>query len=239
MAGKSTYLRQNAILAVLAQAGSFVPASSFRLGIIDRLFSRVGASDDLARGRSTFMVEMVETAAILHQATERSLVILDEVGRGTATFDGLSIAWAALEHLHTQSRCRGLFATHYHELTRLAEELPRLHPVAMAVREWRGQVGFLHEVKPGAADRSYGVAVARLAGLPESVVKRAGQLLKLLEDQSPAGGLVADLPLFGAAPPDLKPRDELRAQLETLDPDDMTPREAHEALCRLKEMLDG
>jgi DNA mismatch repair protein MutS len=238
MAGKSTYLRQNALLTILAQAGSFVAARRFRLGVVDRLFSRVGASDDLASGRSTFMVEMVETAAILNQATARSLVVLDEVGRGTATFDGLSIAWAALEHLHTDIRCRGLFATHYHELTKLAEELPRLHPVAMAVREWRGQVVFLHEVKPGAADRSYGVAVARLAGLPDRVVKRAGQLLKLLEDQSPAGGLVADLPLFGAVPQDKPPQtDEVRTMLEDLEPDEMSPREAHEALCRLKDML--
>ena len=236
MAGKSTYLRQNAVIAVLAQAGSFVPAQRAEIGIIDRLFSRVGASDDLARGRSTFMVEMVETAAILHQATERSLVILDEVGRGTATYDGLSIAWACLEHLHSTSRCRGLFATHYHELTRLASELPRLHTVAMAVREWRGQVVFLHEVKPGAADRSYGVAVARLAGLPEPVVTRAQQLLALLEAQAPVGGLVADLPLFSApAPEPGADKDSgLEAALAELDPDDLSPREAHEALCRLK-----
>ncbi|GGY53368.1 DNA mismatch repair protein MutS [Parvularcula lutaonensis] len=238
MAGKSTYLRQNALIAVLAQAGSFVPALRAKIGIVDRLFSRVGASDDLARGRSTFMVEMVETAAILHQATERSLVILDEVGRGTATYDGLSIAWATLEHLHTECRCRGLFATHYHELTRLAEELPRLTSVAMTVREWRGKVVFLHEVRPGAADRSYGVAVARLAGLPEGVVARAQQLLSLLEAQAPVGGLVADLPLFAAAPQaDEEATDPLRDTLAALDPDGMSPREAHEALCRLKDML--
>ncbi|NNU16964.1 DNA mismatch repair protein MutS [Parvularcula sp. ZS-1/3] len=240
MAGKSTYLRQNALVAILAQAGSFVPAERAHIGVVDRLFSRVGASDDLARGRSTFMVEMVETAAILHQATERSLVILDEVGRGTATYDGLSIAWAALEHLHTECRCRGLFATHYHELTRLAEELPRLSSVSMAVREWRGKVVFLHEVRPGGADRSYGVAVARLAGLPEGVVARAQQVLSLLEAQAPVGGLVADLPLFAApqAVPEQKPEaDQLREALTALDPDDMSPREAHEALCKLKDLL--
>jgi len=240
MAGKSTYLRQNALIAVMAQAGCFVPAERARLGVVDRLFSRVGASDDLARGRSTFMVEMVETAAILNQATDRSLVILDEVGRGTATYDGLSIAWATLEHLHTESRCRGLFATHYHELTRLAEELPRLSSVAMAVREWRGNVVFLHEVKPGAADRSYGVAVARLAGLPEAVVDRAQGLLKLLEEQAPVGGLVADLPLFSSAPAASEPAAQgspVEAMLAELDPDDMSPREAHAALCQLREVL--
>ena len=166
MAGKSTFLRQNALIAVLAQMGSFVPAKRARIGIVDRLFSRVGAADDLARGRSTFMVEMVETAAILNQATERSLVILDEIGRGTATFDGLSIAWAAIEHLHETNRCRALFATHFHELTALAAKLPRLHNVTVRVKEWQGDVVFLHEVVPGAADRSYGIQVAKLAGLP-------------------------------------------------------------------------
>ncbi|NRA29796.1 MAG: DNA mismatch repair protein MutS [Parvularculaceae bacterium] len=241
MAGKSTYLRQNALIAVLAQSGCFVPAHEAHLGLVDRLFSRVGASDDLARGRSTFMVEMVETAAILHQATDRSLVILDEVGRGTATYDGLSIAWATLEHLHTESRCRGLFATHYHELTRLAEELPRLACVAMAVREWRGNVIFLHEVKPGSADRSYGVAVARLAGLPEGVVARAQGLLKLLEEQAPVGGLVADLPLFAASPPaaEIPAGDPIKEALTQLDPDDLSPREAHEELRRLKDLLNA
>ena len=166
MGGKSTYLRQNALIAVLAQMGSFVPAKSARIGVVDRLFSRVGAADDLARGRSTFMVEMVETAAILNQATARSLVILDEIGRGTATFDGLSIAWAAIEHLHDTNRCRALFATHFHELTALAAKLPRLFNATVRVKEWHGDVVFLHEVVPGAADRSYGIAVAKLAGLP-------------------------------------------------------------------------
>ncbi|MEM6746428.1 MAG: DNA mismatch repair protein MutS [Pseudomonadota bacterium] len=239
MAGKSTFLRQNALIAVMAQAGSFVPATKAEIGAVDRLFSRVGAADDLARGRSTFMVEMIETAAILHQATDKSLVILDEVGRGTATYDGLSIAWATLEHLHKVSRCRGLFATHYHELTRLAEELPRLHAVAMAVREWRGKVVFLHEVKPGAADRSYGVAVARLAGLPEAVVERAGQLLGLLEAQAPVGGLVADLPLFSASAPESQGEDDdpIATRLAEIDPDELSPREAHDFLRELKSKI--
>ncbi|NOX96085.1 MAG: DNA mismatch repair protein MutS, partial [Alphaproteobacteria bacterium] len=179
MAGKSTFLRQNALIAILAQAGSFVPAASAHIGVIDRVFSRVGASDDLAKGRSTFMVEMVETAAILNQATERSLVVLDEIGRGTSTFDGLSIAWAAVEHLHDVNRCRGLFATHYHELTALSEPLSRLVNMSMKVREWKGDVVFLHEVGAGPADRSYGIAVARLAGMPGRVVERAEAVLAL------------------------------------------------------------
>ncbi|MBL8573759.1 MAG: DNA mismatch repair protein MutS, partial [Hyphomicrobiaceae bacterium] len=204
MGGKSTYLRQNALIAVLAQAGSFVPARSARIGVVDRLFSRVGASDDLARGRSTFMVEMVETAAILNQAGPRSFVILDEIGRGTATYDGLSIAWAVLEHLHDVNACRALFATHYHELTALAAKLPGLRNATVAVREWRGEVVFLHAVREGAADRSYGVQVARLAGLPLAVVERARVILEALEkgDREPGGtarALVDDLPLFSAA----------------------------------------
>ena len=239
MAGKSTFLRQNALLAVLAQAGAFVPACAARIGVVDRLFSRVGASDDLAAGRSTFMVEMVETAAILNQATDRSLVILDEVGRGTSTFDGMAIAWAALEHLHERTRCRGLFATHYHELTELSETLPRLCNVQVAVREWEGDVVFLHEVRDGPADRSYGVAVARLAGLPASVVGRAGEVLARLEaqraqDELPGG----ELPLFAApprAPAQEAAPDALRDALAGLDPDAMTPREALDALYRLKD----
>src|SRR6202047_3246828 len=201
MAGKSTFLRQNALIALLAQIGSFVPASRARIGIVDRLFSRVGAADDLARGRSTFMVEMVETAVILNQASERSLVILDEIGRGTATFDGLSIAWAAIEHLHENNRCRTLFATHYHELTALAAKLPRLFNATMRVKEWQGEVVFLHEVVAGAADRSYGIQVAKLAGLPPSVIERAKLVLAELEAEdrtSPARRLVDDLPLFAA-----------------------------------------
>ena len=203
MAGKSTFLRQNALIAVLAQMGSFVPAEAARIGAVDRLFSRVGAADDLARGRSTFMVEMVETAAILNQAGERALVILDEIGRGTATYDGLSIAWAAIEHLHDTNRCRALFATHYHELTVLAQKLDRLACHTMRIKEWQDTVVFLHEVAPGAADRSYGIHVARLAGLPEAVLDRAEAVLTLLEqgDQAAAAARLAnDLPLFHARP---------------------------------------
>ncbi len=242
MAGKSTFLRQNALIAVLAQIGSFVPASYAHLGVVDRLFSRVGAADDLARGRSTFMVEMVETAAILNQAGERSLVILDEIGRGTATFDGLSIAWAAIEHLHEVNRARALFATHYHELTALSQRLDRLENATVKVKEWQGDVVFLHEIVPGAADRSYGIQVAKLAGLPAAVVERARAVLTQLEEQdrsAPAEALIDDLPLFAAHV--AKPQaaagpldDALGALLDTLDPDDMTPRQAQEALYRLK-----
>src|SRR6185369_6430551 len=187
MAGKSTFLRQNALIAILAQIGAYVPAQAARIGIVDRLFSRVGAADDLARGRSTFMVEKVETAAILNQAGARALVILDEIGRGTATFDGLSIAWACLEHLHEVNRCRALFATHYHELTALQARLPRLACHTMRVKEWQGDIVFLHEVAPGTADRSYGIHVARLAGLPAAVVGRAEEVLQLLEKGEQGG----------------------------------------------------
>jgi DNA mismatch repair protein MutS len=240
MGGKSTYLRQNALIVVLAQMGSFVPAREAHIGIVDRLFSRVGAADDLARGRSTFMVEMVETAAILNQATSRSLVILDEIGRGTATFDGLSIAWAAIEHLHEANRCRALFATHFHELTALADRMPRIANATLKVTEWNGEVVFLHEVVPGAADRSYGLQVARLAGLPSAVVERAKTILSELERsdrESPKRALVDDLPLFAApvrAEPTQPKRDPLREALDGIDPDQMTPREALEALYRLK-----
>ena len=243
MAGKSTFLRQNALIAILAQAGSFAPATSAHIGIVDRVFSRVGASDELARGRSTFMVEMVETAAILNQATKRSLVILDEIGRGTSTFDGLSIAWAAIEHLHDVSQCRGLFATHYHELTALSERLGRLVNMSMKVREWKGDVVFLHEVGAGPADRSYGVAVARLAGLPAPVVERAEAILSLLEEQRRTGGGVDELPLFAAAAPSSanKPdvaveENHLEAALSAVNPDTLTPREALELLYRLKSL---
>ncbi|NVP54795.1 DNA mismatch repair protein MutS [Mycoplana rhizolycopersici] len=243
MGGKSTFLRQNALIAILAQMGSYVPAESAHIGIVDRLFSRVGASDDLARGRSTFMVEMVETAAILNQATEHSLVILDEIGRGTATFDGLSIAWAAVEHLHEANRCRGLFATHFHELTVLSEKLDRLSNATMRVKEWDGEVIFLHEVGPGAADRSYGIQVARLAGLPASVVARAKDVLAKLEDadrKNPASQLIDDLPLFQMA---VRREETAKAagtskveeMLTGLSPDDMSPREALEALYALKK----
>nr|WP_246365063.1 DNA mismatch repair protein MutS [Gellertiella hungarica] len=244
MGGKSTFLRQNALIAIMAQMGSYVPAESAHIGVVDRLFSRVGASDDLARGRSTFMVEMVETAAILNQATDRSLVILDEIGRGTATFDGLSIAWAAVEHLHEVNCCRGLFATHFHELTVLSEKLPRLSNATMRVKEWDGDVIFLHEVGPGAADRSYGIQVARLAGLPSSVVERARDVLAKLEDadrKNPASQLIDDLPLFQVAIRREEARragpSKVEAELAALNPDDMTPREALEALYALKKKL--
>jgi DNA mismatch repair protein MutS len=239
MAGKSTYLRQNALIAVLAQTGSFVPAAEARIGIVDRLFSRVGAADDLARGRSTFMVEMVETAAILNQAGPRALVILDEIGRGTATYDGLSIAWAAIEHLHDQNRCRALFATHFHELTGLGSKLPRLHPVTMKVAAYRGDVVFLHEVIPGAADRSYGIQVAKLAGLPAPVVRRAAALLSELERAdraSPMAKLIDDLPLFQRPAPEAEPEeDAVRTLLAEIRPDELSPREALEWIYRLVE----
>jgi DNA mismatch repair protein MutS len=243
MAGKSTFLRQNALIAILAQMGSFVPAKSARIGIVDRLFSRVGAADDLARGRSTFMVEMVETAAILNQAGPRALVILDEIGRGTATFDGLSIAWATVEHLHDVNQCRALFATHFHELTALAARLPRLHNATVKVKEWQGDVVFLHEVAAGAADRSYGIQVAKLAGLPHAVIERARLVLAKLEQEdraAPKG--FEDLPLFAAGIPRLPPAQDdayhrLVTTLAALNPDDMSPREAMDALYALKAAL--
>jgi DNA mismatch repair protein MutS len=246
MAGKSTFLRQNALIVVLAQMGSFVPARSAHIGVVDRLFSRVGAADDLARGHSTFMVEMVETAAILNQAGERALVILDEIGRGTSTFDGLSIAWATIEHLHESNRCRTLFATHFHEMTALAAKLARLHNATMRVKEWHGDVVFLHEVVPGAADRSYGIQVAKLAGLPPSVIERAKLVLAQIEAEdrtSPARKLIDDLPLFAVArpAPAAPQRDEalsaLVDALTALHPDEMSPRDALEALYALKAQL--
>jgi DNA mismatch repair protein MutS len=237
MAGKSTFLRQSALIAILAQAGGFVPARAAHLGIADRVFSRVGASDDIARGRSTFMVEMVETAAILNQASERSLVVLDEIGRGTSTFDGLSIAWAAVEHLHDRSRCRGLFATHYHELTALSARLPRLRNVSMRVKEFKGAVVFLHEVAQGPADRSYGVAVARLAGLPPSAVARANEILRLLEKDGRRTLTVEDLPLFSATPAPEPEADALVVALAALNPDEMSPKDALAALYQLKSLV--
>ncbi|MGA8386880.1 MAG: DNA mismatch repair protein MutS, partial [Pseudolabrys sp.] len=245
MAGKSTFLRQNALIAVLAQMGSFVPARQAHIGVVDQLFSRVGAADDLARGRSTFMVEMVETAAILNQAGERALVILDEIGRGTATFDGLSIAWATVEHLHDVNKCRTLFATHFHELTALAGRLDRLHNATVLVKEWQGDVVFLHEVVAGAADRSYGIQVAKLAGLPPSVIERAKLVLAKLEQEdraAPKG--FEDLPLFAVPQktPQEKPEsaeDLLVATLTAINPDDLSPREAMEALYMLKAKLTG
>ncbi len=247
MAGKSTFLRQNALIAVLAQIGAYVPAASAEIGIVDRLFSRVGASDDLARGRSTFMVEMVETAAILNQAGPRALVILDEIGRGTATFDGLSIAWACVEHLHDINRCRTLFATHYHELTALQARLPNLSCHTMRVREWQGDIVFLHEVAAGTADRSYGIHVARLAGLPPAAVARAEAVLETLErgrEGRSVSRLVDDLPLFAAAaaaPAATAPRapHPVEAALRALDPDTLSPREALDTLYRLRSLLDA
>ncbi|MEP2531654.1 DNA mismatch repair protein MutS [Shimia sp.] len=244
MAGKSTFLRQNALIALLAQMGSFVPASSARIGLVSQLFSRVGASDDLARGRSTFMVEMVETAAILNQADDRALVILDEIGRGTATYDGLSIAWATLEHLHDMNKSRALFATHYHEMTQLAGKLSGVANATVTVREWEGEVIFLHEVKQGAADRSYGVQVAQLAGLPKVVVERARVVLEALEKGEREGpahkALIDDLPLFAASPAPVvavKPEPNLLEQrLDDIHPDALTPREALDLLYELKDL---
>jgi len=244
MAGKSTYLRQNALIAILAQIGSFVPAKSAHIGVIDRVFSRVGASDDLARGRSTFMVEMVETATILNQATERSLVILDEIGRGTATFDGLSIAWACVENLHEVNRCRSLFATHYHELTALTSKLYALTCYSMAVKEWKGEIIFMHQIKKGAADRSYGIHVAKLAGLPDAVIERAGVILELLQTGEQSGNLTKladDLPLFSSvAPQKASPQNTaLTNALNDIDPDALTPRDAHELIYTLKSLANG
>jgi DNA mismatch repair protein MutS len=246
MAGKSTFLRQNALIVILAQMGSFVPAERAEIGIVDKLFSRVGAADDLARGRSTFMVEMVETAAILNQASERSLVILDEIGRGTATFDGLSIAWASLEHLHEVNMCRTLFATHYHELTSLAARLSELKPHTMKVMEWQGSVKFLHEIAPGAADRSYGIHVAELAGLPAAVIARAQEVLSTLEQGEQASALTRladDLPLFSAAAAatpkgsGVSEPSALERAMAEINPDELTPKEALEVLYSLKKKV--
>ena len=249
MAGKSTFLRQNALIALLAQAGSFVPARRAHIGVVSQLFSRVGASDDLARGRSTFMVEMVETAAILNQADDRALVILDEIGRGTATYDGLSIAWATLEHLHGANRCRALFATHYHEMTNLASKLDGVENATVAVKEWEGDLVFLHEVRKGAADRSYGVQVARLAGLPPAVIDRARSVLEALESGEREGAgrqkaLIDDLPLFRAAPSSAPAKaasreSQVEARLKAVHPDELTPKEALTLIYELAEMAKG
>ena len=241
MAGKSTFLRQNAVIALLAQMGSFVPAASAHIGLVSQIFSRVGASDDLARGRSTFMVEMVETAAILNQADDYALIILDEIGRGTATYDGLSIAWATLEHLHDVNRARALFATHYHEMTALSAKLDGVENATVTVKEWEGEVIFLHEVKKGAADRSYGVQVAQLAGLPPSVIARARVVLEALEKGEREGGatqktLIDDLPLFSVKPAPAPTRiSRVETALADVHPDELSPREALEMLYKLKE----
>ncbi len=246
MAGKSTFLRQNALIAILAQAGGYVPAKAATIGLVDQVFSRVGASDDLARGRSTFMVEMVETAAILNQAGSRAFVILDEIGRGTATYDGLSIAWAVLEHLHGVNQSRALFATHYHEMTAMADRLDGVDNATVAVREWEGDVVFMHEVTKGAADRSYGVQVARLAGLPEAVIGRAREVLDMLErgDQGQRGAktLIDDLPLFAMQPTPPRPAPVAKSsavedRLADIHPDALSPREALALLYELRELL--
>ncbi|MEO8241788.1 MAG: DNA mismatch repair protein MutS [bacterium] len=242
MAGKSTFLRQNALIALLAQMGSFVPATSARIGLVSQLFSRVGAADDLARGRSTFMVEMVETAAILNQADDRALVILDEIGRGTATYDGLSIAWATLEHLHDVNRCRALFATHYHEMTALAGKLTGVENATVTVKEWDGDVIFLHEVRKGAADRSYGVQVARLAGLPSAVIERAKVVLKALEAGEREGkkAVIDDLPLFRAVVPQaarVEPKTSaVEDRLKTVLPDELSPKQALALIYELRDL---
>ncbi len=244
MGGKSTYLRQTALVCIMAQAGSFVPAREAKLGLVDRIFARVGASDNIARGHSTFMVEMQETANILHTATSRSLVVLDEIGRGTATFDGLSIAWAVAEHLATNPKIRPktLFATHYHELTDLADATPGVVNYHVAAREWKDDIIFLRKIVPGRSDRSYGIQVARLAGLPRPVVERAREILSALErDELTRGGRPSvsgtpgepqqQLGLFQATPAD----DRLRERLAALDVDRMTPLDALTLLAELKK----
>jgi len=239
MAGKSTFLRQNALLIIMAQAGLYVPAESATIGIVDKIFSRVGASDNLAKGQSTFMVEMIETAAILNRATDRSFVILDEIGRGTATFDGLSIAWACVEYLHEISSCRSLFATHYHELTSLKEKLARLSCHTMDIKEWRNEVVFLHSVVPGEAKGSFGIHVAKLAGLPQSVVNRAEEVLRALEQDERSGSLEQledDLPLFSARE-EIKQESAVENALKAMAIDELSPREALDELYKLKELL--
>lgn len=248
MAGKSTFLRQNALIAIMAQAGSFVPAESAHIGIVDKIFSRIGASDNLARGQSTFMVEMVETAAILNQASEKSFVILDEIGRGTSTFDGLSIAWAVLETLHNTNKCRGLFATHYHELTALKEVLPELSLYSMKTKEWKDNIVFMYEIEKGSADRSYGIHVAKLAGLPKAVIKRAEEVLHGLESKkSQIDEILGELPLFSFAAPENTPyesssdidncsaeqSDTLKDMLLDINADELTPIQALNELYRL------
>jgi DNA mismatch repair protein MutS len=243
MAGKSTYLRQNALIFILAQAGGYVPAQEAHIGVADALFSRVGASDDLSKGRSTFMTEMIETAAILNQATQRSFVILDEIGRGTSTFDGLSIAWATTEHLHAANKSRALFATHYHELTDLVENLDAAGNASLRAKEWNGELVFLHDIRKGPADKSYGVQVARLAGLPTAATIRAQDVLARLEADADKGkseaGLLGGLPLFAATPPAAQPQtSEVETALAALNVDELSPRQALDLLYDLKAKLD-
>jgi len=238
MAGKSTWLRQNALLVILAQAGLFVPAKRARIGLVDRLFSRVGASDDLSRGRSTFMVEMTETAAILHQATAYSFVILDEIGRGTATWDGLALAWATAEHLQGVNTCRALFATHYHELTALANRLPGISNVSLAAREWNGDLVFLHTVVAGAADRSYGIQVAKLSGMPALAVNRATEVLRELEASNDGKNLADELPLFAPRPAPIPTKSKVEERLSAAQVDDMSPREALEFIYELRGLVE-
>ena len=237
MAGKSTYLRQVALITLMAQVGSFVPAAAARIGVVDRIFTRVGATDNLARGESTFMVEMIETAAILNAATKRSLLVLDEIGRGTSTFDGISIAWSVAEHIHDTIGAKTLFATHYHELTELVNQLDRAKNLSVAVREYGGSVIFLYRIVDGGADHSYGIQVARLAGLPPAVIARAREVLDQLESGNTAAlGLPQQLSLFGAAPSG-KPNPALDA-LKDIDPDAISPKEAHELLYRLRRLAE-
>ncbi|MBL4870875.1 MAG: DNA mismatch repair protein MutS, partial [Robiginitomaculum sp.] len=243
MAGKSTYLRQNALMFILAQSGCFVPARRAEIGIADALFSRVGASDDLSRGRSTFMTEMIETAAILNQATPRTFVILDEIGRGTSTFDGLAIAWATTEHLHTVNMCRALFATHYHELTALVDTLGHAGNASLRAKEWEGDLVFLHDVKPGPADKSYGVQVAKLAGLPPAAILRARDVLERLESEANnnkqgEANILGGLPLFSAPTPPLNAKpSKIDLAVQSLEIDDLSPREALEFLYDLKSLM--
>ncbi len=237
MAGKSTYLRQVALIALMAQMGSFVPAAECQSGVMDRIFTRVGASDNLVRGESTFMVEMIETANILNTATDRSLIVLDEIGRGTSTFDGISIAWSVAEHLHDHLRAKTLFATHYHELTELATKLEHAKNVNVAVREWNGKVVFLYRIVDGGADHSYGIQVAKLAGLPNAVIGRAREILESLEaGNTDPLGTPMQMYLFGSQPQSKNELSKVEQELETIDPDELSPREAHDFLYHLKHL---
>jgi len=241
MAGKSTYIRQAALIVLMAQAGSFVPATTARIGVCDRIFTRIGAEDDLAGGRSTFMVEMAETAAICHHATSRSLVVLDEVGRGTSTFDGVAIAWAVTEYLAQVTGCRTLFATHYHELTALADEIGNVFNLNVAVEEWGEEVVFLHRILEGGTDRSYGIHVARLAGLPQAVIERSRALLGGLSGRTEGLSAVGFTPPQPQAPPTKQltlfppPGEELRREISEIDPERMTP---FDALEKLRDLVD-